>query len=226
MSERATNPGRRDSALDSEIECLRELGGRLGIGESLRTGFRDHDHIRGRTDIALPVAERLAQETLDPIPDDRVTDALAHRHAQARARAVALPADDDQMRGVAPPSIPLQAQVLSAAPKPGRLRIAQRLDHDLTRAASAGWSRSGVCGPCSAVASTPAVPQDWPCAPETRAFVCGGGCSADRSSSSLVNLRCGNSAYEHTPCAKSIFRYSWCCRLLPKWRHSGGKASH
>jgi hypothetical protein len=43
------------------------------------------------------VAEHLAQETLDPIPHDCVADALAHCHAQPRARAVALPADDDQM---------------------------------------------------------------------------------------------------------------------------------
>jgi hypothetical protein len=58
------------SACDREIESLRELNGRLGMGESVRAGLRDDDHVDRWRDVRPTMPEHLAQKPFDPVPHD------------------------------------------------------------------------------------------------------------------------------------------------------------
>ena len=83
MTARAATPERGLSLRDGEFERSGELGGRLGIRQGVRTGLRNYDHVCWRFDVGPVSAEDLAQESLDARPDDRVSDSLAHRDAEA-----------------------------------------------------------------------------------------------------------------------------------------------
>jgi hypothetical protein len=122
MTARA-NPGDSVSGVGPEIEGFRELGSRLGMGESLCTGLRD-DHDVGRgPDTRLAVAERFSQQPLHSIANDGVSDSLADRHAETRPRTVGRCPDDDEMRRVSPVAVALDDQVLRTAREPRLLRV-------------------------------------------------------------------------------------------------------
>jgi len=137
-SARAVKAGRATSALGSEIESSRELGGRLGIGEGLRAGLRDHDEVRRRADVHLMLAKRLAEKSLDTVAYDSVPDALAHRDAETGSLAGREPTDHDEVGRVTPPPVALECHVLGTAPEPRGLGVPFRATQSITPAASAG----------------------------------------------------------------------------------------
>ena len=121
MTARA-NPGDSVSGVGPEIEGFRELGSRLGMGESLCTGLRD-DHDVGRgPDTRLAVAERFAQKPLHSIAYDRVSDSFADRHTETGPRTAGGRPDHDEMRRVPPLAVTLDDQVLRTAREPRLLR--------------------------------------------------------------------------------------------------------
>jgi hypothetical protein len=83
ISAPAINAGRSISTLDPEIESSRELGGRLGMCECLRTGLRDHYDIHRGADVRLTMTERFTQEPLHPVAHHRVADPLADGDPEA-----------------------------------------------------------------------------------------------------------------------------------------------
>jgi hypothetical protein len=115
---RATGPGRPGSTADVKTEGLRELGGRLGIREGLRTGLCNHHHVERWHDVSLTMAKNFAHDTLHAVPNDRVSDPFADRHAEARASLRRYPVDDHEMCGVPPPPVVLQREVLSPPTNP------------------------------------------------------------------------------------------------------------
>src|SRR5690348_2667663 len=121
---RAAGPGRSRSTV--EVEALRELGGRLGIREGVRTGLRYHHDVRRWLDLVLPAAEDLAEESLHAVPDDRVADPLADRHTESGPRSRRGTPDEDQMARVPTSSLALQREVLRTPADPRRLRVGTR----------------------------------------------------------------------------------------------------
>src|SRR5215468_8972471 len=105
-------PGGEASAIGLAGEASRELGGRLGIGESFCTRFRDDDEVGGWTDVRLASPEHLAEEPLHTVPEDRVADSLAHGDTEPRARSRGRSPQNDEVRRVAAPCVPLQVQIL------------------------------------------------------------------------------------------------------------------
>src|SRR5690242_18843382 len=110
---RALRPGRRRSASGPEVEASREFGGRLGIGQCLRTGFRDHDQVDHRMQVGSTGPEQLAHDALHPVPDDRIADPLAHRYTEPRLRAGGGVSDENEVCGVTPAPLTLDPKVLA-----------------------------------------------------------------------------------------------------------------
>jgi len=201
---RTASLGLDRSALEGDGETLSELGGHLGIGKSFCAWLGDHDQVDRWTDARLTNPEHLAYESLDAVPDHRVPDALAHGHAEARTGADRGTTQQDKMWCVKPPSVALQSQILCAPANAGGLRKALRGHERLSRAASEERSPSDASDACPDAASAPGVHRASPCAPETRACASGGGCSADRSSSSLTRLS-AETRHTNTPGTASQF---------------------
>src|SRR5256885_11268670 len=106
ISARANSGGGGLSLVGGELEGSRELGGRLGIREGVRTRLRNDHHVGRRPDVATAGAKNLAEDPLDAATDHRVSDPLAHRDAEAGGRARGRPAEE-------PPAPPV-----AAAPRP------------------------------------------------------------------------------------------------------------
>src|SRR5262244_4449699 len=128
-------PGGEASAIGLAGEASRELGGHLGIGESLCTRFRDDDEVGGWTDVRLASPEHLAEEPLHPVPDHRVADSLAHGDAEPRASPHGPSTQNDEVRRVAPSCVSLQLQILDTATNTGRLGEALGPHDEVNRAA-------------------------------------------------------------------------------------------
>ena len=137
ISARENRRGGGLSLVDGELEGSRELGGRLGIREGVRTRLRDDDQVGGRHDVVAPRAKNLAQDPLDAVSDHRVPDPLAYRDTEARARSASQPSDDHQVLAMASAPLALDSQELGAPTKTDCLRVAMQSGHGFTRAASA-----------------------------------------------------------------------------------------
>jgi len=115
---RATCPGRPGSAAGVKTEGLRELGGRLGIREGLRTRLCNHHHVERWHDVSLTMAKNFAHDTLHAVPNHGVSDPFADRHAEARASLRRHSVDEHEVCGVSPPPIALQREILSSPTNP------------------------------------------------------------------------------------------------------------
>lgn len=125
----AATPRRGPSPGDREIERSGELGSRLGIRQGVRTGLRNDDHVGRRFDVDPARAEDLAQEPLDTSADDRVSDSLAHRDAEAGAASERRTPNDDQVCAVTAPPLALNREKLSPTAQPYRLGVGVRTGH-------------------------------------------------------------------------------------------------
>lgn len=65
-----------------QLEGTRELAGHLGIGQCVRAGLGDDDHVCRRHEIDPVLAEDLAHDTFDAIANDGIPDTSAHRDTQ------------------------------------------------------------------------------------------------------------------------------------------------
>src|SRR5438552_7480776 len=129
ISARAIGRGRGLSPAGGQLEGSHELGSRLGIGEGVRTGLRDHEHVARRLDVAAARAKNLAQQPLDAAADHRVPDPLAHRDAETGAQPGGRPADHHQVFAVPTAPLALHREELSTPAQADRLRVAVRGGH-------------------------------------------------------------------------------------------------
>jgi hypothetical protein len=116
---------------------LRELDGRLGMGERVRAGLRDDDHVDRWRDIGPAMPEHVAQKPFDSVANHRVTDSGAHGDTETRAGTLGRPPDHHEVRSVTPTTSSLQTQELGAATEPHRFRITPGTPHGINQAASA-----------------------------------------------------------------------------------------
>src|SRR5437016_11980230 len=129
ISARAIGRGRGLSPAGGQLEGSYELRSRLRIGEGVRTGLRDHEHVARRLDIAAARAKNLAQQPLDAAADHRVPDPLAHRDAEAGAKPRGRAADHHQVFAVPTAPLALHGEELGTPTQADRLRVAVRGGH-------------------------------------------------------------------------------------------------
>src|SRR5437016_2034364 len=133
ISARAIGRGRGLSPAGGQLEGSYELRSRLRIGEGVRTGLRDHEHVARRLDIAAARAKNLAQQPLDAAADHRVPDPLAHRDAETGAQPRGRAADHHQVFAVPTAPLALHGEELGTPTQANRLRVAVRGGHGSPR---------------------------------------------------------------------------------------------
>jgi hypothetical protein len=117
----ATRKGRRSAS--GELQRTLEFGGRLGIGELIRSRFGDHDEIDRSGQRRTPLAKNLPDDPFQAVPHDGVAHPGAHCHTEAGCIRGTGSLDDDEARRVTPSTISLEAQELPTTPHSGSLRV-------------------------------------------------------------------------------------------------------